>query len=81
MFVIIIQFKGARTPSSIDMDMLFYIVYHFTFVMWQLRIPMVLVAILTIIIYHKNRAWLFKLFYIGFVMICLLNNVLILKDH
>lgn len=81
MFAFIFFFKGAVTGSSIDMDMLFYIVYHFTFVMWQLKVPLAILAIITIPLFHRNRKLLYKLFFAGFAMVLLLDNALMLKDH
>ncbi len=81
MFLFIVFFKGAVTGSSIDMDMLFYIVYHFTYVMWQLKIPLVVLAIAAIPLFHRNRKLLFSLFFAGFACVLLLDNALILKDH
>ncbi len=79
--VFILFFKGAKTGSSIDMDMLFYIVYHFTFVMWQLKFPLAVVAVVTVPLYHRNRALLYKGFWTCFALIMLLDNALMLKDH
>ncbi len=81
MTVSIVLFKGGKTGSSIDMDMLFYIVYHFTYVMWQLKLPLMVAIVLAMPIYYMKREWLFKGFAFVMCLVWVLDNGLMLKDH